>query len=278
MRVNSFLPAVIHQNRSYAKPLAVMLAFTALAYLMVQGVKSLIGRVSQKWHQDGLADFSNKRYDKAIENFTWALRCNPDKNSQAIILADRAAAYSAIKKSEEAQADFSLALQCEPSDQVRAIILFGLESLPGFNDLILHTEDILRRIFLILKDPYQSLVCKFWHKVNSGPETYRSILEMYNRQEFMTRFTIQLSLRSKEEYIEQVKQIFVCVQARVQAAGIERDVKQVRVKECLGLLELNPIMKKLEKRRSLCRTFQEIRQDNPRSSRFIILSQFLFKG
>src|SRR5579862_5973748 len=90
----------------------------------------------------------------------------------------------------------------------------------SFNNAIYRHEDILRRIFSILKDPHQSLVCKFWHAINSSWKTYKLILEMYNQQEFMTRFTIQLPLRSGEEYIEQVKQIFVCVQLLVKKAGI----------------------------------------------------------
>ena len=116
----------------------------------------------------------------------------------------------------------------------------------SFNDAIYHHEDILRRIFSILKDPHQSLVCKFWHAINSSWITYKLILEMYNQQEFMTRFTIQLPLQPGEEYISRVKQIFVSVQALVKAAGIECDVKQARMKESLGFLELNPVMKKLE--------------------------------
>lgn len=107
-------------------------------------------------------------------------------------------------------------------------------------------EDILRHIFLILKDPHQFLVCQFWHTVNSGWKTYRLILEIYNQQEFMTRFTTQLPLQSGEEYVERVKQIFVCVHELVKTAGIKCEVKQARVKEYLGLLELNPIVKQLE--------------------------------
>src|SRR5579872_6652546 len=116
----------------------------------------------------------------------------------------------------------------------------------SFNEAIKHQEDILRHIFFILKDPHQSLVCEFWRKINSSWKTYKLILEMYNPQEFMTHFTIQLPLQSNEGYICRVKQIFACVQSMVKAAGIECTVEQAREKEHLGLLELNPVMKMLE--------------------------------
>jgi hypothetical protein len=48
MRINSFLPAVVRQSGSYAKPLAIVLALGALAYLLVQGAKSLLGRVQPR--------------------------------------------------------------------------------------------------------------------------------------------------------------------------------------------------------------------------------------
>src|SRR5579872_4520091 len=166
MRVNSFFPAVVHESRSYAKPLAIVLALAALAYLLVQGAKSLLGRVQQK---------SNR-----------------------------------------------------------------------FQDMTQHEEGLLRHIFVILKDPNLSLVCKSWHKVNSSPETYRQILNIYNQQEFMTRFTIQISLPAGKEYIEQVKQIFASVQSLVKGAGMESKVRVTRLIKDLGLLELNPVMEKLE--------------------------------
>jgi hypothetical protein len=175
-----------------------------------------------------------------------SLECHLDKDFRAIILADRAAAYSAIKKSEEVQADFTHALQCNPSDEMRAIIASQGRSVYSFNDLIHHNEDLLRHIFSILKDPHQSLVCKLWHKVNNSSETYRLILEMYRRQEFMARFTVQLPYADSCAYIKYVQQIFADVNFMVLRAGIKDDVKQAREKECLSLLELNPVMKMLE--------------------------------
>jgi hypothetical protein len=101
---------------------------------------------------------------------------------------------------------------------------------------------------------------------------------MYNRQEFMTRFVIQLPIRSKDEYIEQVKQIFVCVQARVQAAVIERIVKKVRVKKRLGLLELNPVMKRLEKEEAYIALFKKLGEIIPEVADLLYSPNFSLKA
>lgn len=119
IRVNSLLPAVAGQVRTYVKPLAVVLALAALAYTIIQVAKSLRGRVQpdpKQLHQEGLEHFKNKHFDEAIKKFTLALECKLDKKFQAIILSDRAAAYSAIEKPAEAEADFELALQCNPDN------------------------------------------------------------------------------------------------------------------------------------------------------------------
>ncbi len=115
----------------------------------------------------------------------------------------------------------------------------------SLNAAICDNVDILRHFFCILKDPNQSLVCRFWHEVNSNAETYRLILVVYNQQKFMTRFTTELPLQSAEEYFSRVKQIFFDVQALVQVAGIEDDVKQAREKGLVSL-DLYPVMKMLE--------------------------------
>ncbi len=115
----------------------------------------------------------------------------------------------------------------------------------SLNAAICDNVDILRRFFWILKDPNQSLVCRFWHEVNSSAETYRLILVVYNQQKFMTRFTTKLPLQSAEAYFIRVKQIFFDVQELVQVAEIEYDVKQAREKGLVSL-DLYPVMKMLE--------------------------------
>ena len=132
----------------------------------------------------------------------------------------------------------------------------------NFNHAIYYNHDILRRIFLILKDPYQSLVCKFWQQVNSSWETYKLILEMYNQQKFMIRFTLQLPIPVQKENIKQVKQIFASVQALVKANGIGNDVEQARVQEHLGLLDVSPVIKILEEQ-ALIRLFTKLRKIIP---------------
>jgi hypothetical protein len=104
----------------------------------------------------------------------------------------------------------------------------------------------LRGIISILKDPSQSLVCKFWCFTNRSDETYRLILCMYSQEKFMARFTTQLPFSSSQMYIERVNQIFVSVWTLVKEAGITSHVKQIQLNEHLGLLELNPVMKMLE--------------------------------
>src|SRR4051812_45433364 len=114
-RVNPSLPAVVNQSRSYAKPLVAMLALAALAYVLFQVAKSLIGRVQSmrdpgKLHREGSVDFNNKLYDEAIKKFTVALECNPDKNLRELILTDRAAAYIIKQQYDKAIEDLTGAL------------------------------------------------------------------------------------------------------------------------------------------------------------------------
>src|SRR5579872_7088117 len=107
-------------------------------------------------------------------------------------------------------------------------------SLINFNEAIGYCEDALRHIFTILKDPRLSLVCQFWHAINSSCKTYEQILMMYNQQAFMTRFTIEFPLKTEAENIDRVRGVFNYVRDLVEYAGIKGSVKLVRETKHLG--------------------------------------------
>jgi tetratricopeptide (TPR) repeat protein len=123
MPVDFSLPADAHLSYYYVAPIVVVLAFEALAYLLPQVTQSLKDRVQppekplekpgenpEKLQQEGWADYQNELYDEAIEKFTLALECNPDRNLHLLILDSRATAQIKIGRSESALNDFQLAL------------------------------------------------------------------------------------------------------------------------------------------------------------------------
>ncbi len=126
-RVDSSLPAVPIQTRSYATPIIAALALAAIGYLLIQVAKCLIGRVesitsAERLYNQGCDDYKNGKNPEAIQRFTLALQLMPDQQLRAKILADRAVAYSENEKPNEALADFESALACHPTADVLLLI------------------------------------------------------------------------------------------------------------------------------------------------------------
>ncbi len=98
--VNSSLPAVVIQTRSYATPIIAALAFAAIGYLLIQIAKSLMGRVqpmpsAESLYAQGCDDYSAGKYAEAIQKFALALQRMPDQQLQLKKLADLGAACAA---------------------------------------------------------------------------------------------------------------------------------------------------------------------------------------
>lgn len=128
IRVNSSLPAVVNQSQSHVTPLVTVFALAALAYVLIQAAKSLIGRVlpivdPEKWFQEGFADFENELYDESIKKFTLALKCNPNQNLHTRILVAQGLVYRRIKQYDKAIEDFTSTLGCNLNQNMRTHVL-----------------------------------------------------------------------------------------------------------------------------------------------------------
>jgi tetratricopeptide (TPR) repeat protein len=126
-RVDSSMPAVVIQTRSYAMPIIAALALGAIGYLLIQVIKSLIGRVqpmatAAQLYDQGCTDLKSGMNAEAIQKFTLALQRMPDQQLRTKILGNRGVAFSKNEQLNEALEDFESALARKPTADVLIII------------------------------------------------------------------------------------------------------------------------------------------------------------
>jgi len=136
--VNPLMPVpLVNFGRTYAKPLIVLVALTALAAVGWIIARSLRGRVQPKdpedLHSKGVIAFEATNYAQAIKKLTEALRNSPDMLVRGKILTSRAESYAKLPDTNEkdkllnqtnALADFDAALECDPKDSELLIRIY----------------------------------------------------------------------------------------------------------------------------------------------------------
>jgi tetratricopeptide (TPR) repeat protein len=109
-----------------------------VAIRLIGRVQSMIS--IKMLYAQGYADYKTGQYAEAIQKFTLALKRMPDPQLRAEILADRAVAYHANEESEKAQEDLTSALACNPTPDVALIIYSSRATI--FADLNDHVQAI----------------------------------------------------------------------------------------------------------------------------------------
>jgi tetratricopeptide (TPR) repeat protein len=117
--VNTSLPVTAaHSSRFDQKPIAVLIAFAALAALALYAVRSLRNRVqplssARALYDEGFADFQAGKYQDAINKYSLALKSNPSPLEKFLSLCGRGMSYRALDQLDKALEGFTDALACE---------------------------------------------------------------------------------------------------------------------------------------------------------------------